>query len=93
MGGDEHGPLPGADGVLSYDCGCPICRVGRWVAGHKLSLKQHGLVRQYHIIFFSILLFGVGMFMLGKEFTMGAIAARLLDALGDVLLDRGVGEL
>jgi hypothetical protein len=60
---------------------------------HALTLNQGRFIRRYHVVFFAVVFFGIGIWIAGNSFTLGVITARIFDALGDLFIDRGFGEL
>ena len=60
---------------------------------HFLTLNQGRFIRRWHIVILAVFFFGLGLFLFGEKFSFGVVAARFCDALGDLFLDRGAGEL
>lgn len=60
---------------------------------HFLTLNQGRFVKRWHIVLISLVCFGAAMFIIGDKFTAGMLVSRFFDALGDLFLDRGAGEL
>lgn len=55
-------------------------------------MRQLRRKRPFHwgLLVAAICLFGVGLWLVGEHFTAGLVTSRLIDALGDVLMDRGI---
>lgn len=60
---------------------------------HFLTLNQGRFVKRYHIVLLALVFFALGLYIVGEKFTFGIIVGRFFDAMGDLFLDRGAGEL
>jgi len=79
--------------ILSYPESKVRAQLAAFRQCHMLTLNQGRYVKRYHLVLFALVAFGVGIYMLGGQFTFGVIVARFFDAMGDLFLDRGAGDL
>lgn len=71
-------------------CGL-ACRVIRSLPFHPaLPGRPRKLVKHWPYVVGSMILFSVGVYIIGHGFVAGLVAARIIEATGDLMLDRGV---
>lgn len=51
---------------------------------------RHKLIKHWPFVLGGMALFSVGVFIVGHGFVAGLVAARIVEATGDLLLDRGI---
>jgi hypothetical protein len=73
-------------------CGA-FCRVVR----HLPFLPHHPgmnrkIVKHWPLVIGGMAAFSVGIFLIGHSFTAGLVAARTVEAIGDLLFDRGIAD-
>jgi hypothetical protein len=75
------------------ECG-RVCQLVRHFPYHPPTKgHKHGkLIRKWHIVALAFGAFGASIYLLGHQFTAGVVVARVVEAVGDVLLDRGVAQ-
>jgi hypothetical protein len=71
----------------------PASRWNEFWRLHFLTLNQGRFVKRWHLVILAVFFFGFGISLFGEKFGFIVIAGRVCDALGDLLLDRGAGEL
>ena len=67
-----------------------VCRIIRSFPFHPSIPGHKKLVRHWPYVIGSMALFSVGVYIVGHGFVAGLVAARIVEATGDLLLDRGV---
>jgi hypothetical protein len=70
-----------------------LCRVVRDFPHSPPRLgKKRKLIRRWPLAFLALGAFGLGLFMMHAAFSAGVVIGRVIEAIGDVLLDRGISN-
>jgi len=71
-------------------CGV-VCRLVRHLPFVPAGVgKPRRLIRHWPFVMGSMVLFSIGVYIIGHGFVAGLVAARVVEATGDLLLDRGI---
>lgn len=76
--------------VISCGRFCQLVRHFPYSAG---SRRERVLIRHWPLVILSAASFGAALFLLDHRLAAGIVLGRSIEAVGDVLLDRGIGTV